>query len=348
MLEINKIHQGDCLELIKNIPDDSINLVVIDPPYNIGIDEWDDIENYYEWMKEVFIEIERVLKNSGSLYFFHNNFLKMVELQNKINRNTRLNFKQMLIWDKFNGTKAGDCGRVSKGINNYPKQAEYILYYTMLKGNEPFGNENIRDYFNCERNKIKESLISINRKAFGATDGKDGMAGNILSPYKKGWSFPSKDKYTKLQETYGICNTPYDELKKDLKGKSKITIFNCQGNASVMQFPHESPNGHITPKPIELLKNLIKTSSEEGDLILDCFMGSGSTALACQQINRKFIGIEKESKYVEIANKRLSQKSLFELHKPEVDRCSPLDDKQEGGNGIPPTNELVGILPKII
>jgi len=307
MLEINKIHQGDCLELMKSLDNNSIDLVCIDPPYNIGIDEWDNINNYYDWMKDIFIELERVLKVSGSFYFFHNDFLKIVELQNKIKQHTSFCFKQLIVWDKFNATKPGDFGRVSKGVCNFPKQAEYILYYTRLKGNEPIGNDYIREYIANERLKIKGSLTKINEDVFGATDGKDGMAGNILSPYKKGWSFPTEEKYNKLNQFYGIFNIPYNELKSKLN--YRISKFNCQGVASVMQFPHESPNGHITPKPIKLLKILVETSTDKEDVVLDCFMGSGSTAVACVDTNRNFIGIEKEEKYVEMANKRLSQLS---------------------------------------
>ena len=120
----------------------------------------------------------------------------------------------------------------------------------------------------------------------------------------------AKEKYELLQETYGICKIPYDELKDKLKGKNKITKFNCQGNASVIQFPHESPNGHITPKPVKLIETLIKTSSDEGDIVLDCFMGSGSTGVACVNINRKFIGIERDEKYFEIAKERIEISQL--------------------------------------
>jgi site-specific DNA-methyltransferase (adenine-specific) len=303
-----KIINGDCLEEMKKLKDNSVDLVVIDPPYNIGIDEWDKIENYYDWMEEVFIEIERVLKKTGSFYFFHNDFLKMVQLQNILNKKSFV-FKQLLVWDKFNGTKPGAFGRVSRGISNFPKQAEYCLYYIFVKyNNEPVGNEDIRDYFLEERNKISDSLTKINKIAFSATNGKDGMAGNILSPYKKGWSFPSREKYELLNKHYGICNESYDELKDKYKcksGKIKMHTFNCQGNASVIQFPHESPNGHITPKPVKLIETMIKTSSNEGDVVLDCFMGSGTTGVACKNLNRNFIGMELDEKYFEIAKQRI-------------------------------------------
>lgn len=80
-----QLHQGDCLEIMKQIPDKSVDLVLIDPPYNIKKAEWDTwktVDEYVEFMGKAFIEIQRVLKDNGSFYFFHNDFLQIVELQN--------------------------------------------------------------------------------------------------------------------------------------------------------------------------------------------------------------------------------------------------------------------------
>ena len=79
-----QLYHGDCLELMKNIPDKSINLVIIDPPYNIAKADWDKwktAEEYINFMGKVFIECQRVLKENGSFYFFHNDFEQMAELQ---------------------------------------------------------------------------------------------------------------------------------------------------------------------------------------------------------------------------------------------------------------------------
>lgn len=248
--------------------------------------------------------------------FFHNDFLQIVELQNFINKNTNFNFRQFIVWDKFNGGKSGDKGRVEKGILNYPKQAEYILFYTMLKGNEPIGNEDIKAYIEGERKKIKHSLVEINKIAFGALNGKDGMAGNILSCRKKGWSFPTKEKYEKLNKAFPYTfNMDYEKLKSKLK-KEQTHTYNCQKKSSVVQFPPETQNGHITPKPLKLMELLIKTHSNENDLILDPFMGSGTTGVACKNLNRDFIGIELDEKYFEIAKNRIENtkidKGLFD------------------------------------
>ena len=103
-----KLYNGDCLEKLKLLEDKSVNLVLIDPPYNIKKAKWDTwktVEEYVNFMGQVFLELQRVLKDNGSFYFFHNDFLQIVELQNYINKNTNFVFKQLLVWNKrYNGS----------------------------------------------------------------------------------------------------------------------------------------------------------------------------------------------------------------------------------------------------
>ena len=75
------LRYGDCLELVKDIPDKSVDLALIDPPYNISKADWDKwktVDDYVDFMGKVFLEIQRVLKDNGSFYFFHNDFLQIV------------------------------------------------------------------------------------------------------------------------------------------------------------------------------------------------------------------------------------------------------------------------------
>ena len=74
-----------------------------------------------------------------------------------------------------------------------------------------------------------------------------------------------------------------------------------------MNYEIAKKQGHLTPKPVALLEYLIKTSSNESDVVLDCFMGSGSTGVACMNTNRKFIGIELDEKYFDMAKKRIEE-----------------------------------------
>jgi len=69
--------------------------------------------------------------------------------------------------------------------------------------------------------------------------------------------------------------------------------------------------GHPTIKPLQIIQNFVVNSSVEGDTVLDCFMGSGTTGVACRNLNRNFIGIEIDPKYFEIAQKRLEEVTLF-------------------------------------
>ena len=75
-------------------------------------------------------------------------------------------------------------------------------------------------------------------------------------------------------------------------------------------YPPAKKYGHITPKPVEMLEHIIKTSSNEGMTVLDCFMGSGSTGVACLNTNRKFIGIELDEKYFEMAKNRIENREV--------------------------------------
>ena len=131
--EINLI-QGDCLEKMKEIPDKSINLVLIDPPYNINKAEWDKwktVDAYVEFMGQVFLECQRVLKDNGSFYFFHNDFLQIVELQNFINKNTNFIFKV----ESINNISGNDGIYVCKDGSIYLKIGNSVINLAGSVGN---------------------------------------------------------------------------------------------------------------------------------------------------------------------------------------------------------------------
>ena len=94
-------------------------------------------------------------------------------------------------------------------------------------------------------------------------------------------------------------------------GKSKRTFENCRDNSDVWNIKtinYTDPNKHHqAEKPVELIEKMIKNSSKEGDVVLDCFMGSGTTAVACIKNNRHFIGFEIDEKYFNIANERIGK-----------------------------------------
>ena len=110
------------------------------------------------------------------------------------------------------------------------------------------------------------------------------------------WYKPNAAPFTNNTFKSDLENIIYIREKGvKIKGISKLFTHNCG----------KSKYGHPTEKPLEIIEKLILTASNEGDLVFDPFMGSGTTAAACKELNRNFIGCEIESKYCEIAEKRL-------------------------------------------
>ena len=222
-----KLYNDDCLNVLKDIEDNSIDLVVSDPPYkttsrgnsgNSGgmlqkdINMKGKVFNHNDiTIKDYASEIYRILKDGSHCYIMTNN----KNLQDMLNTLTGVgfNFIKCLIWDKGNKIMG----------QFYMSQFEYIIFLRKGKG------------------------VKINN--CGTSD--------LLSiPNKK---------------------------TKDENGK----------------------NIHDTEKPVDLMKILIENSSQVGDTVLDPFMGSGSTGVACKELGRNFIGVELDKQYFDIATKRV-------------------------------------------
>ena len=132
--------------------------------------------------------------------------------------------------------------------------------------------------------------------------------GGLLSHYwgNAQWMFPTEKHYKSLQKT-GYFKKPYEDFRQeyeDLRYTHNLDI-----NHKNVWISTERNNGklHSCQKPLDILERIIKTSSNEGDIILDCFMGSGSTGVACMNTNRKFIGIELDENYFNIAKQRIEE-----------------------------------------
>ena len=319
--EINLI-QGDCLEKMKEIPDKSINLVLIDPPYNINKADWDKwktVDAYVEFMGQVFLECQRVLKDNGSFYFFHNDFLQIVELQNYINKNTDFIFNSFITWDK------GDFRALSwknpsekSNLRCWFNTCEYCLYYTFKDGTglnkiktDMNNFKNLRDYF-----KYIQSKIGVNKKRILEKVGQ--KADHCFRHSSSQWDLPTKETYNELIDVFNIdkyesfrtyeeLRQEYEELRQEYE-EQRYTHHLDENHKNIWNSNIKN-NGklHPTQKPLDILERIIKTSSNENDTVLDCFMGSGSTGVACINTNRKFIGIEKDRKYFEIACNRIKE-----------------------------------------
>jgi len=240
-LELNKIYCMDCLEGLKLIDDESVDLVVADFPYNIsqcsnaitkvGADfqkadfgEWDKFafEDYCKWIIDVSFEINRILKPKHQAYCWFDN--------------------------------------------------SYTGHYNKL----------IED---ATELKIKCPIVCYKRNP-------------IPQIFKKNF-----------RSSFDMCTLFVKDKDKKCEPFNFLTQ---QEMKNVQEYNLCKMTEHPTEKNLELVKRFVSISSNEGDTVLDPFMGSGTTAVACKQLRRNFIGFELSQKYVDIANKRLSQETIFD------------------------------------
>ncbi|WP_396173002.1 site-specific DNA-methyltransferase [Flavobacterium sp.] len=275
-LAINTIHQGDCVALLKQIPDNSVDLIFADPPYNLQLngeltrpnqtkvdavnDEWDkfaSMEIYDTFTNDWLRECRRVLKSTGSIWVigtYHNIFRVGASLQD-------LGFWMLndVVWIKTN----------------------------------PMPN-----FKGTRFNNAHETML---------------------------WATKSeKSKYTFHYHSMKTMND-------DLQMRSDWFIPICQGEERLKV---NGQKAHSTQKPEELLYRVILSTSNVGDVVLDPFSGSGTTAAVAKKLGRNFIAFEREPFYIYVANNRLKEivpikdnllEYKVEIKKPKVPFINLID-----------------------
>ena len=292
MNKTNKLIHGDCVEKLKELPDNSIDLVILDPPYWKVVQEkwdyqWRTKDDYIKWCLAWLKEIRRVIKISGSLYIF--GYLRNLFYLYDSFTELGFNFRQQIIIDK--GIRAIG-GRATKGYKMFPNVTESLLFFTCDN------HSLVKRILKEKQKELKLTALEINKK-LGVKSNGGGMwslytGNNILS------QVPTKEMWERLQVILNF-NYPYEDI---------APVFNIEmGITDVwkdIDF-YQEKRYHPTQKPIELIERIIKASSNENMVILDPFLGSGSTALACLKLNRYYIGIEKDEKYLQLAINRINQ-----------------------------------------
>jgi DNA modification methylase len=317
---LNKVTQGDCLEVMRDIADKSVDLIVIDPPYNIGKDKrwdkWHKVDDYVSFMSDVFKECERVLKPTGSFYWFHNDMAQVSKLMQSIEDSTSLTYKQMITIDKPDNSFVKDLYGSQNHFRNYLNIAEYCLFYTfqddsgLSKVMGDYSNFNsLKTYFKTEQQRIESDLnIRLKERLKWTTHFHWFAQG-------KSWGMCTEERYEELRKEFpNYFLRDYSDLRKEyetqrLEYENQRYKFNASDgvkNVWSYSFREDKKTKHPTQKPVKLIEDIISYSSKEGDVVLDFFLGSGTTAVAAINTNRHFIGIEREPEYVEISNKRIA------------------------------------------
>jgi DNA modification methylase len=293
-VEINKIYNDDCVNFLKKLDDESVDSCVTDPPYwGVVEDDWDNqwenIQEYKEWCEQWIKEISRVTKKSASFFIFGYSY----QLSHLLPIIESYGFKfrqQIVIWK---GMKSA-AGRVSSKLKMFPTTTEYIYYFVKDSTNY------IRDLLQERALDKKLTPKEINEFLGKASNG-GGTWSSIAGKKQKNLQEPTKEDWEKLEQIFG----------KLPKYEDVVYTFNLpMGVTDVFDdIKFYFPKGeklHTTQKPIELMDRIIESCSNEGDLILDPFMGSGSTAVSCKKLNRNYVGCELDENYYKICLERLS------------------------------------------
>ena len=250
------LQQGDCLELMKQLPDESVDLVVTSPPYdnlrlyNTGKYKGND---YHAIISELY----RIIKPGGVCVW-------VVSDQTVKGSETLTSFRQAIMFQE-QGFNVHDSLIWEKDTSSFPDKIRY---------------NNVFEYM------------------FVFSKGKP----KTFNPIK---DKPNKYAGTKIHGTYR--NQDGSITKRNEKWKEKVVSKYGKRN-NVWHIPSEKKNktGHPAVFPLQLAKDHIISWSNEGDTVLDPFMGSGTTGVACKELNRNFIGMELDEEYFKIAKERIN------------------------------------------
>ena len=237
------LRQGDCLEIMKEIPNKSVDMILCDLPYGTTACKWDIVIPF----DELWEQYNRVVKDNGAIVLFGSEPFTSFLITSNIKM-----FRYDIVWDKVN------C---SSGILAKKRPLKSHENIVVFYKNQPTYNPQMKigtKWHRCGKSNLKVAAV-----------------------------YGDEQKTVKRKKLSDITELKYP--------KSILTVSNADNTKRV----------HPTQKPTELLEWLIKTYTNEGEIVLDNCMGSGSTGVACVNTNRNFIGIELENEYFEIAKERI-------------------------------------------
>lgn len=309
MKDMINLYNGDCLIESDKIESGSVDLILTDLPYGTVKGLGGDIKKYErlsnsDWDNVIDTDkimqiANRILRKNGKMILTANQPFT-TELISKAIPN--LPHCYNMYWDKMH---FANCLVANKAPVSY---IEDILVFS--KNHDTAALHPLRDY----ALKIKE-FTKYSRSRFYKELGTGG-AQHFLESNKESSQFSlcTEIIYNKLIEVYNINEMDgfkdFSELKKIDINYCNSTFNLWEGNkykSNILKYKKDYSGYHPTQKPVLLLEDLIKTFSNENDLVVDFTMGSGSTGVACKNTNRKFIGIEMDKGYFEIAKNRINE-----------------------------------------
>ncbi|MCP4369610.1 MAG: site-specific DNA-methyltransferase [Deltaproteobacteria bacterium] len=290
----------DSLEVIKEFPDHSVSLILTDPPYHstkkkniYGDTSFQEDEHFLEWMSNYAKEWARILRPNGSLYLFCSSSMAG-KLENVFS--AHFNILAHIVWTKPNapGFDGWKQKMNKESLRQWYAHSERVIFA------EPAVEGNLfRSHFGSV---IREARIrsGFSMKELTGLVGAHGKVnhGGAVSNWEAGRNVPSREQYKKLRSA--ILSAGKIESMPDYQDLVRpFFVDKTKEFTDIWTFPNIRPykGKHPAEKPIALLEHAIEASTFPDDIVLDCFAGSGSTAVAALKLGRFSISLEIDEKW---------------------------------------------------
>lgn len=321
---------GDALALLPLLPTASVDLVLVDPPYHstkkqniYGDADFAHDDEFLSWIQSLSREWKRVLRPNGSLYLFCSSEMAPFIY---VALSEDYNLQSMITWTKPN--EPGYDGWRQKMKKSalrrwYPHTERIIFASPATDGNlkrAPLGHFLKDCRLKCGlTSKVLTALVG----AYGEVNN-----GGAVSNWETGRNIPSREQYTKICDAF--CETghiklmpAYEDVVRAFTVDPKEPFIDTWDFMNVRQYSGKHP----AEKPMDMLRHIVRTSSYEADVVLDCFAGSGSSLAAALSLGRHAIGVEIEDRWVAYASRFVTENA-----KVSINRHHPL---QEQGKTVP-------------
>ncbi|TFC63775.1 site-specific DNA-methyltransferase [Cryobacterium sp. TMT2-15-1] len=303
---------GDSLELLKRLPDASVSLILTDPPYHstkkgniYGDKAFQEDEHFLDWMEQFAVEWKRILRPSGTLYVFCSAEMS-ARLEVMMSKYVRpINH---VTWTKpnlpgYDGWK----GKMNKEqLRTWYPHSERILVFE----HGSYGD------INANRKSLMGEYLTQCRKA-ARISGKElteitGAYGKVnhggaVANWEAGRNIPSRAQYALIVaalESRGVeAMLPYEDIIRPMNVHGGVEFTDVWNFMSVRPYKGKHP----AEKPIDMLRHIITASSYPGDVVLDCFAGSGSTGVAALELERLAVCMDIEEDWAERITRDLAQ-----------------------------------------
>lgn len=316
------LYRADCFDVFPLLPMGGVDLVVTDPPYNGVVkaewdNQWKNDDKFLMWLDRAFGKIDKLLSPTGSLYCFAS-----PRMSSRVESKLAQYFSVLnhLVWVKPNNRGNRAC---KEKLRSFWDASERVLFcestgarVAALTRDRGFIYAPIRDYLTSEWKRSGRSIAEA-KQIFTSAQVSHFFCSSVTF-----WRFPQEVAYVKMRNylrpfcpdafsrSYSSLADEYRQLKQEYEAQRRVFKVSQETQfTDVWSFsaPHNTGRLHPTQKPTALIQHMILASSRCGDTVFDPFMGSGTTGAVAVTSGRKFVGVEKDRKYFDIACRRIKE-----------------------------------------